>query len=201
MIRLRRRLSLSFTAGAAAAVLGLPGCALLGPPRRITFTADEISRRIDREFPLERRLLDIFDVTLLVPTITLLPDRGRVAAVLDLQARERVLGNRWQGRLQFDAALRWEPADRTLRMVQVRVRDLALRDPRSADRSTAERLVAAVTERMLEAAVLYRMPADVAARLQRQGVMPGSVSVTGRGVEIALVPFVPAAPAPSASGA
>jgi Protein of unknown function (DUF1439) len=185
----RRNLVLSFAASAAAAWTA--GCAVLSLPQRITLTTDDIERQIEREFPLDRRLLEVFDVTLPPPTITLLPDRDRVAAVVDVRVHERLLASEWQGRLAFDAALRWDAGDRTLRMDQVRVRDLALRNPDAASRTAAERVAAVVAERMLDGTPLYRMPADVAARLQRQGMMPGSIGVTAAGIEITLVPFKP----------
>jgi len=187
--------------GTGLGLLALPvlsGCAGFGVPHSLTITQGEIDRRILQEFPQQRRLLEIFDVTLLAPSLALQPERDRVAATVELQVHDRLLDGRWQGRIQFDAGLRWVSQDQTLRLDQVQVRDLAWRDGDGAGRDGAERLAAVVAERMLEGRRLYRLPAEAAARLQRWGVMPGRVDVTERGIEVTLVPL-PAAPPAAAS--
>ena len=183
---LRRRLII------AASGLTLAGCAVLDRDGTVTLSEREINRLIERRFPIERRLLEVFDVSVSAPRVSLLPDRNRLAALLDLQARERILGSQWGGRLDFDSQLRWEASDQSLRLHQVRVQDLALgagAGGLGAARSVAERLGAAVAERMLEDLSLYTLPPERAARverLRRAGQAPVAVAVTARGVEITL---------------
>ena len=183
---LRRRLII------AASGLTLAGCAVLDRDGTVTLSEREINRLIERRFPIERRLLEVFDVSVSAPRVSLLPDRNRLAALLDLQARERILGSQWGGRLDFDSQLRWEASDHSLRLHQVRVQDLALgagAGGLGAARSVAERLGAAVAERMLEDLSLYTLPPERAARverLRRAGPAPVAVAVTARGVEITL---------------
>jgi hypothetical protein len=177
-------------AAARAAVLApvFAGCAALNP-NRVTLSQADLNRLAAREFPRRRRVLEIFDVTLDAPRRQLVPERQRVAAALDLQARERLLAGTWQARLNFDAALRWQPSDQTLRLSEVRVQDLALADPQGASRSAAERVAAALVELALDDLAVYRLPAERWLELQRRGVQPGAVDVTPRGVEITFVPL------------
>jgi len=174
----------------AAPAAWLAGCASLGPPSSVTLTQRDIERLLERRFPLERRVTDLFDVTLKTPRVRLLAERNRLAAVLDVRARDRLLFGSWQGRLSFDTALRWEPRDQSVRLAQVRVEDLALDDPGSATRSTLERLGAALAERVLEDISLYELTADKARELTQAGVQPSGVAVTPRGVEITFSPLV-----------
>lgn len=177
------------------ALLSLGACAgLVGPPT-VTLSEAEIAQLMARSFPLDRSLLDVFDVTVSAPRVRLLTERKRLAAVVGVQARNRLLGLSWQGQLDFDAALRWDASDQTVRLVQVRVQDLAFADPGALNRSAAERLGAALAERVLEGSAIYRLPAERAAQLRAKGHVPGSVDVTWRGLEIAFVPL-PAATAP-----
>jgi hypothetical protein len=169
-----------------AAAAWLAGCANLGGPGRITLDTDDIARLLDRQFPQDRRVLDVLDVTLQAPKVRLLPERNRLAAVLDIGVRERLLGGRWKGQLDFDAALRWEARDRTLRLFQARVSDLQLASAGAEVRTPAERLGAALIERVLEDMVLYTLPAERAEALRASGVAPTGVAVTARGVEITL---------------
>jgi hypothetical protein len=154
----------------------------------VTLSAREIEHLLERRFPLERRLLELFDVTLARPRLALWPQRNRLAAAFDFEARERLLGTRSQGRLDFDAALRWQASDRSLRLWQVRVQEFSLDRTGRAPRSGAERLGGALVERVLEDLPIYTLSEERAERLRREGWVPGSVNVTAHGVEVTLEP-------------
>ena len=152
------------------------------------FSEADIERTLQRSFPVERKLLEVFDVTLAAPMVHLLPERNRLSAVFDLQARDRLMGGSWRARLSLTSALRWDAGEQTLRLTQVRVDDLSLVDPGAAARSAVERLGAALAERVLEDTAVYRLPPEKAEQLRKLGVEPGAVTVTSRGVEIGLTP-------------
>jgi hypothetical protein len=154
----------------------------------VTLTQPELERLVERNFPVDRTLLDVFDVTVNAPKVQLVPERNRLAAVVDVRARDKLFASQWQGQLTFDAALRWEARDNTVRLAQVRVQDLAFNKPGVIARSTSERLGAALAERVLEDSAIYRLPADRLAQMQALGVVPGAVTVTARGVEITFAP-------------
>lgn len=183
-----RRLVLQRSAGVAGgfALLLLGACAGFGGPQIITLTEADLQRQLERNFPLDQRLLDAFDVRLSAPQVRLLAEQNRLAVSVDIGTRERLLGGRWQGLLAFDTALRWEPSDQSVRLSQVRVQDFALHNGQAAARNGAERLGGALVERVLEEMTLYRLPPERAAELQRRGMAPGAVTVTARGVEITL---------------
>ncbi len=176
------------------AALCLAGCAGLAGPPTIRLSGDEVQTLVSKAFPQEKRLLEVLDVTIAAPRTQLLPERNRLSAALDMQARDRVFGAQWKGRLEFDAALRWNPADQTVRLDQVRVQDLVVDKADKPDaithtnttlnRSHTERLSAAVAERLLENLSLYQLSGERAAQMQRLGVAPSAVTVTSRGVEI-----------------
>ncbi len=178
----RRRLILLPAAAALAAALG--GCAGVGGPPTVTLTAREIEALVKRQFPMDRRMLDLFDVTINAPSISLLPERNRLAAVVDMKARSNLFAGGLNGLLTLDSALRWEPTDQTVRLLQVRVQDLAVDNSNPLARTAAERMGGAVAERMLEDMVLYTLPPERAAQMKALGVRPSAVTVTSRGVEI-----------------
>lgn len=163
----------------------LLGCA--STSKRLVISQADLDCALRQAFPKEQRLLELFDVSLQAPQIELLPERNRIAAVLDLRASTRFVQGSWQGRLSFDSELRWSAADQTLRLQQVRVHDLALNDPSGAARSAPERLGAALTERVLEDLAIYRLPAERGLELQRRGVTPGGVAVGNDGIEVMLL--------------
>jgi hypothetical protein len=162
----------------------LASCAGVGGPPKVTLSAAEIEALVKRQFPMDRRMLEVFDVTINAPRISLLPERNRLGAVVDMKARSVLFASGVNGQLTFDSALRWEPTDQTVRLLQVRVQDLALDNSNPLARSAGERMGGAVAERMLEDMVLYTLPADRAAQMAALGVKPAAVAVTSRGVEI-----------------
>lgn len=203
---LHRRRWLGAAAGLVCALL--VACAQFSPPTRWTLDEAELQTLLERQFPLDQRLLDLFEVRATQPRLRLLPQRNRLQAVLDVQLRERLLATQFKGQLDFDAALRWHAADQTVRLDQVRVQDFVLLDapalgapgasPAGAPgtrtaataqrRSGTERVAAALAERMLEGRVLYRVPAEKQAQLDKAGVQLASLAITRHGLEITFAP-------------
>lgn len=196
----RRRLLRSLAASAIATGPALlPGCAALVRPSVITLGEDELAILVTRAFPLNRRVLEVLDLQLSAPRLRLQPERNRVALALTLQAQERWRGGSGRGELAFDSALRYEPRDASLRLTEVRVQQIdfvtgdrgssagAALDGVTTGPGTAQRIGRALAERVLEDLAVYRLSADRQARLRELGLQPGAVTVTRRGVEIALV--------------
>jgi hypothetical protein len=180
---------------------GLAGCAQMGLPSKVTLSEAELQRLLTAKFPVEQRLLEFFEVRATSPQLRLLPDRNRLAADLDLLARERILATQYKGRLNFESGLLWDAAEKAVRLEQVRVLDFALDSapppPGSvqtagplaqARRSAPERVAAALAERVLEGMVLYRLPADKLSQMDQAGVQPGKLTITRSGLEITLEP-------------
>jgi hypothetical protein len=167
----------------------LGGCAGLSGPPVVTLSQPDLDRLVQRNFPVERRLLEVFEVSVNTPRVHLLPERNRLAAVLDLRARDRLLGGQWQGRLDVDAVLRWEPADQSLRLAQVRVQEMAWNGAGTDVPGVAARLGAVLVERVLEDMSVWRLPPEKADELKRKGLEPGAVTFTSRGVEITFQPL------------
>ena len=165
----------------------LVACGALDGPRSVSLSEAELQRRIELAFPLERRVLELLELTLSAPQLRLIPERNRLAAELDIGARDRLRGGQWSGRLAFESALRYDATEQSLRLAQVRVTQLTLGSG-GASQAQAERIGAVLAERVLEGFTVYRLPADKAATLQRAGMVPGEVAVNARGVEITLVP-------------
>lgn len=162
---------------AFAAVAVLPGCAGLGPGRTLRVEAAELQRLTAREFPLRRRVLEVVDLEISAPRLGLLPERQRIAASVELSARERVFEARADGRLDFDAALRWAAADQTLRLADVRVERLELDTHGGRAPLPAERLAGLAAERALEGLVVWRLSPERAERLRRAGLVPERIEI------------------------
>ncbi|MES2957074.1 MAG: hypothetical protein V4792_02750 [Pseudomonadota bacterium] len=179
-----RRLAVLTVAATVLGPGGLAGCALVGGPRTLTLSQADLQRSIERQFPLQRRLFEVFEIQVARPLVRLLPELNRVATELDLVATERLGGRSVRGSLALDYALRYEASDASIRLAHVQVQDVRLElggGPLSPSRA---RIGALLAERLLDDFVLYRADAERLRLLQRAGVTGAEIAVTGRGIEV-----------------
>jgi hypothetical protein len=184
---------------AALLPLLLAACSGAFLPRSITLSEAELQAQLQRRFPLQRSVFELYDLQLSDPRLRLDAQANRLATELTLSGTERRSGRSLQGRLALDYGLRFEPADASIRLVQPRVQSLDFApEPGPSQRRTelAQRLGIALAERMLDDFVLYRVPADRLQRLASAGLRPGALRITPSGVEITFEPADTASPAP-----
>ena len=156
----------------------------------------DLSVLVARAFPMQLRVLDVLDLQLSAPRLRLLPDANRLSVLLVVRAQKQLRGGRARGELGFDSALRYESADATVRLTQVRVQhldfvagaesSLAL-EALTALPGAAVRIGRGLAERLLEDLVVYRISDDRLAQLRQLGLQPGALTVSSRGLEITLV--------------
>lgn len=166
--------------------VALAGCASLGP-RNLTLSQADLQALIERQFPRERRVLEVVDLSLARPVVRLLPERNRIATELELSAIERLSGRTLGGRLALDHGLRYEPSDATVRLAQVKVSELTLDVGGAPLSAQAARLSGALAERVLDDFVIYRLNDERREALKRAGLERADFVVTGRGIELRFV--------------
>jgi hypothetical protein len=174
---------------AALAALLVAGCAGPGVPRRVVLGEAELQAQLARRFPLQRSLLDTFELQLSDPRLRIDGAAGRLGTELALQASDRRNGRTLQGRLALDYGLRWEPSDGSIRLVQPRIDSLQITpesgmSPRRTE--MLQRMGATLVERLLDDLVLYRVPGPRLQAWRSAGFQPGGLQVTPDGVEITI---------------
>ena len=168
--------------------LGLAGCAQWAAAPSLHWEEAELQQWLERRFPLDRRLLEVLDVKVSQPRVRLVPQRDRVGTEVQVEALDRLFGRAFRGRLAFESGLRYDPTDQSLRLTQVQVTAFELDSAGAPTRPSLQRLGAALTETLLDDAVIHRLSADQKGRLAALGVRPGDIKVTARGLEMNLVP-------------
>jgi hypothetical protein len=177
----------------------LPACSGFGMPDKITLSPSDLQAQLTQRFPIQRKLLDAFELNLSEPRLRLDAQARRLSTELKLQLDDLRSGRGLLGRLALGYALRYEPADATIRLVQPRVESAEFADrqsgaPRRGD--ALQPVIVALAERLLDDLVLYRIPASRLDMLRAIGYRPAALSVTPAGVELTIEPL-PAAAAPS----
>ena len=88
----------------------LTSCASLVGPRDIELPLAKLQGGLERRFPMNHRLLDIFDVSLTRPQLSLAADGDRIALSLDAAVAPVFLRQSWHGTLAFSGRLVLDPA-------------------------------------------------------------------------------------------
>ena len=97
MLSICRRAALGASLGLGA--LWLAGCAALLGPRTVEIPEARLQQVLARQFPLRSRVLELFDINVAAPRLTLLPETNRVATEFDLAIGDRLLKTPYQGTL------------------------------------------------------------------------------------------------------
>jgi len=190
----RRTLARMMVSAAAicAGVLGLmallTGCAGLVGTHDIDISESQLTLLLARQFPMERKVLEVIDLNITNPQLTLLPQGNRVGTELDVTALDRLFGSSAMGHVKLDYGLRFQPSDHTIRMTQVRVRELTLSSGSNELRGAAQRIGGLVAENALENLVLYRMKPGQADEMDRLGLVASPITVTPTGLHMSVSP-------------
>lgn len=167
------------------------GCTALFAPRSIEVPQARIEQWLAARLPYSTRLADVFDVTIALPRLRLLPEANQVAADVAVALDEPLLRLAWRGSVTLAAGLRFEVADNSVRLTNVQVERLQLDGLPAALKSRVEQAGAMLADKLLRDRTVYTLrPQDVQA-MQAYGQHPGELRVTASGLLITLVPNLP----------
>lgn len=175
---------------AAGATL-LAGCAAMFGPRTVDVSQAQLEELLARRFPLTRRVLEIFDVTVSAPRLRLLPEANRIATDFDLASTDRLLRSEQRGSLALSFGLRFEPGDNTLRATQVKVERLQIDAAPAPLQRQLERLGTLFAEQALDDQVIHTLRAKDVEAVQGRGLRPSELRVTPHGLRVTLLPIEP----------
>jgi hypothetical protein len=176
-----------------ALLLALAACSSLLGPQTLVVSQEELTQKLARRFPLDKRLMEVLDVHVEPPVLRLLPQRNRLALDLRLQVRDRLSAQNFSAHLMLDAALQLKTQDQTLRLHEVRVEKLDLQAGGGAGiggtrAALLQRLGPLIAEGVLEDAVVYAFRPEQVERLSRAGYQPAQVQITDAGLTLTLMP-------------
>jgi hypothetical protein len=174
--------------GAAAAISLLAGCAGVFGPHSVELSQAQLQQLIARQFPIERRYLELLDVSLAAPQLQLRPETNRLAAEFEVRVTDRLYRVPHRGSLVLNCGLRFEASDHTLRLADVRVDRLDVDGSPALLRQQLDRVAVLLAEQALNDRVVYALrPKDIDA-LEGRGLRPGDIRVRATGVLVTLAP-------------
>ena len=174
---------------AASLLLGLVGCAAVLGPRTIEVSEAQLQQHLAKRFPFSNRYLELLDITVSSPRLTLLPELNRIATELDISASDRLLRTPFKGSLALNYGLRFEPGDNTIRLDNVRVERFAIDGAPGAFHTQLSRMGALLAEQLMDNQVIHTLKPEDVQRVQGRGYQPGELKVTSRGIALTLNPI------------
>lgn len=109
----------------ALGVLALAGlvssCATFVGPRDVEIPLYKLQAGLDRRFPLDNRMLELFDVRLSRPQLSMLPENDRVGLTMAAEIAPPFLKQSFTGSVAFSGRLYVDPARSAVFMTDARV--------------------------------------------------------------------------------
>lgn len=184
------RRSLLATAGLWS-VWALSGCALPAPgPRTLEISEARLVERIAVQFPVQRRFMDVFELSLDTPRVRLMPEENRLGTELDyvLGTVGRPASRAVRGKLALSYGLRIDTRDQTVRLHEVRVENFDVPGMPPPIGLHASRMGGMLAEDLLRDLVVYRIRPEDLQSVGRRGYTPGELTVVPGGLQLRLDP-------------
>jgi hypothetical protein len=173
-------------ASSLAAAAALTSCASILGPREVDIPLPKLQASLDRRFPLDNRLLELFDLRLSRPQLAVLPG-DRVALTVDASVAQSFLRTPLGGTLAFSGRLVVDQAKSGVYLAEPRLERFAIS---GLDESVGRRLARAanvVLERAILDIPVYSFRMD---ELRYAGVqyVPTRIATTASGLRVSLEP-------------
>ena len=123
----RRRTVVRLAAIAVGASL-LASCSSLIGPRQVDLPLHKLQAGLDKRFPINERLLELFDVQLTRPQLAIQPEQDRVALAVEASVAPP-FARAWTGNIAFSGRLYVDPGRAAVMMAEPRVDSLRLGNP------------------------------------------------------------------------
>lgn len=105
----------------AMLVLALSSCATLLGPRDVEIPLARLQESLASRFPFNNRFLDLLDIRIANPRLSLQPDSNRVLTSMDASVAPPFMNKSWNGNLSVSGQLRVDPARNALVLAEPRV--------------------------------------------------------------------------------
>lgn len=183
-LRARRAFLIASTLVAAAT---LSSCASLLGPREVDIPLHKLQASLDRRFPMDNRLLELFDLRLSRPQLAVLPG-DRVALTVDASVAQSFLRNPLAGSLAFSGRLVVDQARSGVFLAEPRLERFAISGIDESVSRQLSRAANVVLERAILDIPVYSFRMD---ELRYAGVQytPTRIATTSNGLRVSLEPL------------
>ncbi len=181
MVTMTRRRWLAAT-GTAALAAAMAGCAMFG--NDYTFSQSQLQAALERKFPFNKRYMELFDIQLANPRLTLDAERNRVNVQFDATIDNRLFFRQpLAGRFALDSGLRYDAPSRSLVLQDPQVQQFDVSGLPQQFTRQLNALGGILAEQLLQGYPLYTFRPDQL-RLAGSSVEPGTITVLPDGINV-----------------
>ncbi|MCY1367178.1 hypothetical protein D9M69_541020 [compost metagenome] len=181
MIRTSRRRWLA-VAGAAALAAGLAACGAFR--NEYTFSQSQLQAALERKFPFNKRYMELFDIQLTNPQLTLDSVRNRVNVQFDAVIDNKLFFRQaLTGRFALDSGLRYDAPTRSVVLQDPEVQRFDVQGMPAQFSRQLNALGGILAEQLLQGYPLYTFREDQL-RVAGTQVEPGTITVLPDGINV-----------------
>lgn len=118
--------------GAASGAGLLASCASVLGPRQVEVPLHKLQAGLEKQFPINQRLMQVFDLQLSQPQLALLPDQDRVAVAFDASISPPFARAAWRGKMTVSGRLFVDAGRRAVMLAEPRIERLQFGDAANA---------------------------------------------------------------------
>ncbi|GAB2479460.1 MAG: DUF1439 domain-containing protein [Comamonas sp.] len=156
-------------------------------PRSYTLSQQELQALVAKSFPRQYPLLGLVTMEVYAPTLRLLPETNRINATMTAKLSGKVLPQSYDGGMDLDFALRYEPTDHSLRATAVKVNSLMMTGLPDAVSTMLHAYAPRAAEQAMDNVVLHQLRDEDLAKLKNLERAPATFTVTPDGLRIDFV--------------
>jgi hypothetical protein len=138
-----------------AAIFLLASCASLLGPREVEIPLARLQQSIANRFPFNNRYLELLEVRVTNPRISLQPETNRIVTSMDTSIAPPFMDKSWNGSLSISGQLQVDPSRNALVLADPRVESLAINGLDSPYAKQITRVAGLVGEQLLKDLPLY----------------------------------------------
>lgn len=151
-------------------------------------TVEQLQQAVAQRFPRRYEMGSLLNLQVQAPRVRLLPEQNRLGTEMVVDAAGPALTRPSTGTFDVDFALRYEASDQTLRAHQIRLNALRLDDMAPGPAALLQAYAPTLAAQALKEVVLHKLRPQDLMLTDGLGLEPGSITVTAKGLTIALVP-------------
>jgi hypothetical protein len=172
---------------ALLACMLLASCATFSGPRQVEVPLYKLQAGLDRRFPVNNRMLELFDVRLSRPQLSILPEPDRVGLTLEADISPPFLRRSYNASVAFSGRLYVDPSRSAVFMSDTRVDNFALDGVDASAQRQLTKLANVVMDDVVRDVPVYSFRME---DLRYAGVqfMPTRITTNGSGLVVTLEP-------------
>lgn len=175
--------------GTASSMTLLASCSTFLGPREVDIPLSKLQSGLERRFPVNNRMLELFDVRLSRPQLNVLPG-DRVSLTVDATVAQSFLRNPMAGTLGISGRLSIDPARNGVFLAEPRIERFVIGGLDESVQRQLARAANGVLDRIVLDIPVYSFRME---DLRYAGVqyVPTRIATTGSGLRVSLEPAQP----------